>query len=263
MYNNGVARGAVGRSITISMEVSTMRSKKILLGILFGILALVLAACGGEAAVGETADGGSGGSGPLGAAAGTQAETDYAGYQFAGRDPWDGTLTLTVLRVEGDDMDWSFTDSYEGHTLYQVQKGTVLQDGVGTFALEGKDVEQEGITFAYQGTLELRDGNLTVTFQSGSVAGEPVSRTVESLSDEARTVVLDRTDEGPYTIYTVQSGDSVHSIAQAHGISTKDLCILNQIVIMETAKAHGYTFDDVTEYAKYLFPGEELLVPLQ
>lgn len=54
---------------------------------------------------------------------------------------------------------------------------------------------------------------------------------------------------------------TVRSIAEEFGISTKDLAILNQTVIIETAQAHGHQFDDVIEYAKYLFPGEELLVP--
>ena len=79
-----------------------------------------------------------------------------------------------------------------------------------------------------------------------------------SLDDDASlTIVKVNTREG----YTVQEGDSIHSIAEAHGLSTKDLCILNQTVIIETAKAHGLEFDEVTEYAKYLYPGEVLLVP--
>lgn len=36
---------------------------------------------------------------------------------------------------------------------------------------------------------------------------------------------------------------------------------MNQTVIIETAQKNGYQFDDVTEYAKYLFPGEVLVVP--
>ena len=61
--------------------------------------------------------------------------------------------------------------------------------------------------------------------------------------------------------YVVQSGDSIHSIAEEYGITTKELAIINQVVIIETAQKYGHEFDDVIEYAKYLFPGEELLVP--
>ncbi len=168
---------------------------------------------------------------------------EYSGYQFTGKDHRGGTLTVTIISIADGKMDWTFIDSSEGHTLYQVQKETVLQDMKAPFAIQGKDVENDGVTSDYQGTLELKDGKVTVTFDSGSQA------------------VLDRTADGPYTVYTVREGDSAHSIAKAHGISTKDLCILNQLVILDAAKAHGYEFDDVTEYAKYLFPGMELLVP--
>ena len=109
---------------------------------------------------------------------------------------------------------------------------------------------------------------MTVTFDSGAVTnasteGDSTYRIAEALSGSGLPdqVVLGRTVDGPYVSYTVQSGDSIHSIAKAHGISTKDLCILNQVVIIETAKSHGYEFEDVTEYAKYLYPGEVLLVP--
>ena len=37
--------------------------------------------------------------------------------------------------------------------------------------------------------------------------------------------------------------------------------ILNQLVIIETAKSHGLESDDITEHARYLYPVEELLVP--
>lgn len=130
-------------------------------------------------------------------------------------------------------------------------------------------MEQPNFSFAYTGTLTLHDGKLTVSFLSGAMTssdapeGSAAEHSVESLSGQSNQVTLDRTADGPYRKYVVQSGDSVHSIAQAHGISTKDLCILNQIVIMETAKSYGYVFEDVTEYVKYLFPGEELLVPKQ
>lgn len=74
-------------------------------------------------------------------------------------------------------------------------------------------------------------------------------------------VVLIKTADDNLTTYTVKEGDSIHSIAKKCGISTKELAILNQTVIIETAQAYGYQFDDVIEYAKYLFPGEKLMVP--
>ena len=252
-------------------------TKKLLL--LLSVLALLLAACGQASPAPEstapntetvadtalpTGESAAEPSGLLGQTAEPN-EAEYAGYQFSGQDPWGGSLSITILNLSDGKLDWSFTDSFENHTLYQVQKGTLLQEGKADFDLQGKDVEQPGGSFSYQGSLELRESKLIVSFLSGAVTAEDgsVSHDAAALSGEAQQVVLERNANGPYMTYVVQAGDSVHSIAQAHGISTKDLCILNQIVIMETAKSYGYEFEDVTEYAKYLFPGEELLVPKQ
>lgn len=237
---------------------------KLLLAVL-AVLLLTLAACGkaAPAAAGSTA--GEAAPALLGSAPADE-YAEYAGYQFSGADPWDGQLTVTILDITDGKMAWSFVDSFENHTLYQVQKQTPVQAGKAEFDIQGADVEQGSLSFSYQGSLELKDGRLTLSFRSGAVTdaaaeGDSSVRIADSLTAPENQAVLDKLPEGPYTVYTVQSGDSVHSIAEAHGISTKALCILNQVVIIETAKAHGYEFDDVTAYAAYLFPGEELLVP--
>lgn len=193
---------------------------------------------------------------------------EYTGYQFSGSDPWGGTLTITIKSITDGKMDRTFIDSFENHTLYQAQNETVLKNAAAYFDIQGEDVEQKDVSFAYRGTMELKDGKITVTFDSGSVTsaspeGGSSYRFAESLSDSglSHQVVLDKAVNGPYVRYIVQEGDSIHSIAKEHGISTKQLAILNQVVITETAKAHGLVFDDAAEYAKYLFPGEELLVP--
>ena len=228
-----------------------------------GILLLLLAACGNSSPAAEEAS-------PAEALTDEIEYAEYAGYQFSGTDPWEGTLTITVRSILDGKMEWIFTDSFEDHTLYQVQKDTVLQNGKADFDIRGRDVENDDVSFAYQGTLELKDGDIVVAFDSGAVTGESPEggasyHIAEALADSglSNQAVLSRTVNGPYVSYTVQEGDSIHSIAEEHGISTKDLCILNQIVIIETAKAHGLEFDDVTEYAGYLYPGEELLVPNQ
>ncbi len=61
----------------------------------------------------------------------------------------------------------------------------------------------------------------------------------------------------------MKEGDSIHSIAEEFGVTTKELAIINQTVIIETAQAHGHKYDDVIECAKYLFPGEILMVPVK
>lgn len=239
-----------------------MKGKTRLLIAFGGILMLLLAACGNASPAAEEPS-------AVSALTDEEAYADYAGYQFSGKDPWDGTLTITVKSILDGKMEWTFTDSFEDHTLYQVRKDTVLEDGKADFDLQGEDVENEDVSFAYQGTLELKDGQITVTFDSGAVTEESPEggssyHAAEALSGSGLSAqaVLSKTVDGPYVSYAVQEGDSIHSIAKEHGISTKDLCILNQTVIIETARSHGLEFDDVTEYAKYLYPGEELLVPV-
>lgn len=193
---------------------------------------------------------------------------DYVGTQFSGQDPWGGILTITVRSIVDGEMDWTFTDVFDNHTLYQEQGKTLIQDGKTEYSIQGKDVENENVSFSYEGTMELSDGQITFSFLKGSVTtssseGGSDARMAEALegSGIANEVILVKAADDSLTTYTVQEGDSIHSIAEKYGISTKELAIINQTVIIETAQAHGHQFDDVIEYAKYLFPGEVLQVP--
>lgn len=196
------------------------------------------------------------------------AYADYAGYQFSGQDPWGGELTVTVRSIVSGKMDWTFTDTFEDHTLYQEQSGDPIREGNVEYRIEGKDVEHENISFSYEGSMELRDGQILFRFLKGAVSsaaaeGGSESRAAEALKDSGmqNEVVLKKTADDSLTSYTVKEGDSIHSIAKEFGLSTKELAIINQTVIIETAQAHGHQFDDVIQYAEYLFPGEVLLVP--
>ena len=221
---------------------------------IIAVAALILAACGGSGndklPVSDTE------------------YADYVGTQFSGQDPWGGNLTITVLSIVNGEMDWTFTDAFEDHTLYQEQSKTQIQDGNAEYSLQGKDAENESVSFSYQGTMELRDGQITFRFLKGSVTtssteGDSDARIAEALEESgiSNEVVLAKAADDSMTTYTVQEGDSIHSIAEQFGITTKELAIINQTVIIETAQAHGHQFDDVIEYAKYLFPGEVLQVP--
>lgn len=193
---------------------------------------------------------------------------EYAGAQFSGEDPWGGNLTVTVQSVVDGKMSWTFTDVFEDHTLHAELSETPITDGVATYDVQGKDVESDNITFSYQGSMELKDGRVYFTFERGSVItgsseGGSASRMAEALEDSGASsqVVLAKAPDESFTTYTVQEGDSIRSIAKEYGISTRDLAIINQTVIIETAQSHGYEFDDVIKYAEYLFPGEVLLIP--
>ena len=231
-----------------------MKKRVLFIASVIVMTALILGACGGS------------GKDKLPVSDSEYAE--YVGTQFSGQDPWGGILTITVRSIIDGKMDWSFTDAFDDHTLYQEQSKTLIQDGIAEYSLEGKDVENDNISFSYEGTMELRDGQITFRFLKGAMTtsssqGGSDARMAEALAESgiSNEVVLVKAADDSLMTYTVQEGDSIHSIAKQYGITTKELAIINQTVIIETAQAHGHQFDDVIEYAKYLFPGEELLVP--
>ena len=196
------------------------------------------------------------------------AYAEYVGTQFVGQDPWGGELTITIRSIVDGKMSWTFTNSFDDHTLYQKQDETTIRDGSAEYSIHGKDAENENVSFSYEGIINFSDGQITVSFLKGSVTtkssdGDFDARMAEALeaSEISNEVALVKGKDDNFTTYTVQEGDSIHSIAKQFGISTKELAILNQTVIIETAQSYGYQFDDVIEYAKYLFPEEELVVP--
>ena len=102
---------------------------------------------------------------------------DYAGRQFAGEDPWGGNLTVTVRSIVDGKMEWTFTDVFDDSTLYQLVEGTSVEDGKADFDIEGKDVENDDITFHYQGEMELKDINMAFStrYVKGAMEREPRS----------------------------------------------------------------------------------------
>jgi hypothetical protein len=102
------------------------------------------------------------------------------------------------------------------------------------------------------------DGQITFRFLKGAMTtsssqGGSDARMAEALAESgiSNEVVLIKAADDSLMTYTVQEGDSFHSIAKQYGITTKELAIINQTVIIETAQAQGHQFDDVIEYAKY------------
>ena len=98
--------------------------------------------------------------------------TDYTGYQFSGTDPWEGSLAITIRSIEDGKMAWTFTDVYEENILYAEMTDTPIEGYTATFDIQGADVANENLTFHYQGFIDLADGTLIVTFQSGAVTSE-------------------------------------------------------------------------------------------
>ena len=194
--------------------------------------------------------------------------SDYVGAWFRGATPWGGKLTVTIKSIVGGKMEWSLTDSFDNETLYREIEETEVKNGAASFDVQGNAAEDKDTSFRYKGTMELKDGAVVMAFEYGEIV-KGSQESGASVWDEKRMadagisnrVTLEKPDKSELNTYTVQSGDSLHIIAEKYGVTTKELAIMNQTVIIETAKAHGYEFDDVIEYAKYLFVGEELVVP--
>ncbi len=143
-----------------------MMGKKRLSVLLVGALTIPLAACSNSPTPAPTDS-------PMSLSQTSDAQyADYAGHQFSGKDPWEGTLSVTIESIVNGNMDWTFTDEFEGHKLFQTQKATPLHDGTADFDIQGRDAERDNVSFAYRGTLELKDGNVVVTLLAGAVTEE-------------------------------------------------------------------------------------------
>ncbi len=127
---------------------------------------------------------------------------EYVGTQYSGDDPWGGKLTLTVRSIVDGKMDWTFTDIFEDHTLYQEISSTPIKDGTAEYEIQGTDVENEKVSFSYKGSMELKDGQIAFSFLKGSVTvssteGDSDSRMAEALSDSGlkNMVILKKTPD--------------------------------------------------------------------
>ena len=98
--------------------------------------------------------------------------SDYVGYQFAGKDPWEGDLAITIRTIENGKVAWTFTDVYDENTLYAEMTDTPIGGYTATFDIQGAAVENENLTFQYTGFIDFADGTLIVTFQTGAVTSE-------------------------------------------------------------------------------------------
>ena len=104
----------------------------------------------------------------------------------------------------------------------------MIQDGKTEYSIQGKDVENENVSFSYEGTMELSEGQITFSFIKGSVTtssseGDSDARMAEALegSGIANEVILVKAADDSLTSYTVQEGDSIHSIAESMGSQPK------------------------------------------
>lgn len=69
----------------------------------------------------------------------------------------------------------------------------------------------------------------------------------------------DSSPDKPET-YTVQDGDSLHTIGEKFNVSTEVLFTLNMLEIIRVANENGKTFLNPIDYANTLFPGTVLRI---
>lgn len=128
--------------------------------------------------------------------------SDYIGYQFAGKDPWGGELTVTLRTLEDGQLTWTYTDLITNELMVYTEVGpTEFKDGKGEFEIKGKIMDDPGDSvFNYAGTIELADGNVVIKLTDGAVIsanGEGgAAYQVGPLDEAAREITLVKTTDG-------------------------------------------------------------------
>ena len=120
---------------------------------------------------------------------------DYIGYQFSGKNPWDGELAITIRTLENDKLTWTYTDvlgSGENAVTVYNELSTEFKDGKTSFTVKGNE---GNYSFNYVGTLAFKDGKLEVKYTEGaleekSTEGGSASYQVGPLDEAARTITL-------------------------------------------------------------------------
>ena len=122
---------------------------------------------------------------------------EHVGWHFNGDDPWGGALDVTVRTIEGGRMAWTFTDTFDGTSIYQEFEGTELTNGAAAFHTEGVSIDDDGLTFAYDGTIALVDKVVVITFTGGQIEKDGVAdRVIAELDADSRKAVLRREPMG-------------------------------------------------------------------
>ena len=124
---------------------------------------------------------------------------DYVGYQFAGTDPWGGNVSITIRSIADGEMEATYTDVLgEDTTLYAEMSGIPIDGTTAPFSPAGQSVEDENLLFSYVGSIELKDGQLVLTYESGNTEtvsdqGGSTAYHVEALDENAKTITLTKT----------------------------------------------------------------------
>lgn len=121
----------------------------------------------------------------------------YMGYQFSGKDPWGNNLAVTIRKIEGGKVEWTYTDvlgtGKDSMTIYNVLS-TDFKDGKTSFKLTNNPKDKK-YSYEYEGVLSLKDGKVIISFSSGALTtnsneGGSSSYQVGALETSSKTVSL-------------------------------------------------------------------------
>lgn len=127
---------------------------------------------------------------------------DYRGFQFAGKNPWNDELAITIRTIENDKVTWTYTDVFgdDDDAIMAYQEVTSeIKDGKISFNLKG-DTDTTNITYEYSGTITFEDGKLVVKYEKGQLTsnaseGGSGSFQVGALEENNKTVTLTKVED--------------------------------------------------------------------
>ena len=127
---------------------------------------------------------------------------EYIGYQFSGKDPWNGLISVTIRKLENDKLTWTYTDVLgEGETSITAyaELTTDFKDGSTSFNAKG-NTDVENNSFDYTGTLILKDGKVSITYEKGQITSESTeggstSYIAEALENNQKTITLTKVED--------------------------------------------------------------------
>jgi hypothetical protein len=124
---------------------------------------------------------------------------NYVGHKFTGTDPWGGELTIVIKEIEDDVMSVGFKDVIEDLTFDLDSPYVPIFDGSIPFSPNGFAEGRDDVIINYITSLELKDGNLEMTYESGEITttseqGGSSAYNAEALEEDQKTVIL--TDAG-------------------------------------------------------------------
>ena len=108
----------------------------------------------------------------------------YMGYQFSGKDPWDNILAVTIRKIEGGKIEWTYTSSFGKDISLYHELSTDFNEGKTTFTITDK---KEKYSYEYTGNLVLKDNKIIITYEDGSLT----TISTEGNSDSNQVKALD------------------------------------------------------------------------